>query len=97
MNGRQSITKEATLHVQSNQNTYAANFEIDSELEPAEIEFAYRTTFGHRPPHLQIHSVKFGAQKGKFTYSFIFLLMDYPIHSGEILSVICKFYLSPSK
>jgi hypothetical protein len=97
MNGRPSITKEARLHVQSNQNTYAANFEIDSESEPAEIEFAYRTTSGHRPPHLQIYSAKFGAHKGKFTYSFGFLLMDYPIADSEILTVICKFYLSSPK
>jgi hypothetical protein len=96
-NLRESITKEAVLDVQSNQNTYAASFELENTLEPSEYEFYYRTTTGHRSPHLQIYSAKHGRSGNKLTFSFGFVLNDYPVAPTEILTLGCIFYFPKSK
>ena len=93
-----SIDLVSPLDVQSNQNTYAANFKFDDEFEPSEFEFYYRTNScgEHNPagrtPHLQIYSTKQSRTGNTFAYSFGFILLDYPVPPTEKLSLGCIFY-----
>jgi hypothetical protein len=94
---QEPIELTTTIDVQSNPNTYAANFKVDSPLAPHEFEFYYRTSAGHRAPHLTLYSLKIGRRGRKHTYSLGFLLKDYPVPKEEKLTLIGKFWFPASK
>lgn len=93
------IELQSSLDVQSGGvNFYAANFEFDHERAPDGYEFYYRTnacgsanTSG-RTPHLQFSSAKQSKIGSTFHYSFLFVLLDYPVAPAEKLTLGCIFY-----
>ena len=97
------LTLDSLLGPQADQNHYSANFKFDHEIEPSEYQFFYRTNMcGNnnptgRVPHLQMTGVKQGRVGNTFTYSFDFILLDYPLEAAEQLSLGCTFKFPDTK
>jgi hypothetical protein len=95
-----TLELKSPLDVQSGGvNFYAANFEFNDKCQPNGFEFYYRTnlcgdTNRARTPHLQFHSAKERRTGNTFAYSFLFILLDYPVDPAEKMTLGCIFHFS---